>query len=260
VDLSLRGELASRYPSRSQAGRVLSQDWVSRELGCLRCSSLPLHATPQNTPARDFECVQCHEYYELKSTSRKFGRRVADGEYETFRSAVDSDAGPSLLLMEYDLHALSVRSLRAVHRSLLSGRVVVPRRPLSPSARRAGWQGCYIDLGLIPESGLVPIITGGHPQQWGSVTTGWSRYEFMIQLHPESRGWILDVLECIHRLPSSHFSVEDVCAFEQDLAARHPANQNVRPKIRQQLQVLVAKGVLRRESRGKYSLTRPWMR
>src|SRR5438552_100030 len=43
--------------------------------------------------------------------------------------------------------------------------------------------------------------------------------------HPASRG-------------KSDFSLEELYGFESELKSLHPQNQNVRPKIRQQLQVL----------------------
>jgi type II restriction enzyme len=43
-------------------------------------------------------------------------------------------------------------------------------------------------------------------------------------------------------------------AFEARLKALHPKNQNVRPKIRQQLQVLRDLGLLRFGAKGNYYL------
>jgi type II restriction enzyme len=40
------------------------------------------------------------------------------------------------------------------------------------------------------------------------------------------------------------FTNEDIYAFERELQALHPGNQNIRPKIRQQLQVLRDLGLL----------------
>jgi len=257
VDLAFRGELARGYASRSQVARVLTQDWVGREVPCLSCSTRPLGATAQNTKARDFECPTCSEPYELKSTSRKFGRLVPDGEYGTFRSTVRSDRAPNLLLLEYDAANLGVRTLLAVHRSLISDQAIIPRRPLSREARRAGWQGCSINLDLIPASGRVLVVQEAHPLPWLTVQKEWSRFEFMVRLRPESRGWLRDVLSFVQQLPSGPFGLDDVYRFADELATLHPSNQNVRPKIRQQLQLLVAKGVIRREERGRYALPSP---
>ncbi len=53
-------------------------------------------------------------------------------------------------------------------------------------------------------------------------------------------------------LGRSAFSLEDVYACEAQLAALYPGNNNVRPKIRQQLQVLRDQGYLAFEGRGRY--------
>lgn len=257
MDLTLRGDLASRYENRSQIARVLTQEWVGREVPCLSCSTVPLVPTAQNTKARDFECPECSEPYELKASSRRFGRLVPDGEYSTFRSIVGSDRVPNLLLMEYSREGLGVRTLLALHRSLISVQAIVPRKPLSSTARRAGWQGCSINLELIPPSGQVSVVRDGRALPWRIVTREWGRFEFMVRLRPESRSWLRDVLSFVQSLGHGSFQLDDVYRFEGELASLHPANKNVRPKIRQQLQVLVARGVIQRESPGRYTAAAP---
>ena len=207
MELGFREELARGYSSRSQIARVLTQDWVGRQVPCLACSTLPLTPTVQNTKTRDFECPECSEPYELKSTSRRFRHLVADGEYGTFCSTIGADRTPNLLLLEYDPTNLGVKTLLAVHRSLISNQAVVPRRPLAGTARRAGWQGCSINLDLIPTSGRVPVVLEGQALPWSRVTAGWARFEFMVRLRPESRGWLRDVLSLVQQLPQGSFFV-----------------------------------------------------
>jgi type II restriction enzyme len=48
------------------------------------------------------------------------------------------------------------------------------------------------------------------------------------------------------------FTLDDVYAFEARLAAIYPGNNNIRPKIRQQLQVLRDQGYLAFVGRGRY--------
>lgn len=255
MDLTLRSELAEGYSSRSQIARVITQDWVSREVPCLRCSTLPLRTTVQNTKARDFECPSCSEPYELKSTSGRFGHRVADGEYGTFRATIESGRTPNLLLLEYDAARFGVRKLLAIHRSVISEIAVIPRKPLSTSARRAGWQGCNIDLDTIPESGRVSVVNEAQALPWSIVTREWARFEFIVRLRPESQGWLRDVLSFVQHIESRSFVLKDIYQFEDQLSALHPSNLHVRDKIRQQLQLLVARGLLRREERGRYLTT-----
>lgn len=197
-------------------------------------------------------CGECEEPYELKSKAGHYTRWVADGEYSTLLETIRTGNTPNLLLLEYDPSALAVVRLQAIHRTLLSPLAVVARKRLSAHARRAGWQGCNLDLRTVPEVGRVPIVWDGAVLPWESVLSTWSRFEFMVHVRPESRGWLRDVLACVQRLPRAAFSLNEVYAFERELALLHPGNQNVRPKIRQVLQVLTAKGTIKRIRPGFY--------
>jgi len=63
------------------------------------------------------------------------------------------------------------------------------------------------------------------------------------------------VLKVIRRLNKTDFALSDVYQYEAELAAMHPSNRNVRPKIRQQLQVLRDLGFINFTNRGHYSLS-----
>ena len=64
-------------------------------------------------------------------------------------------------------------------------------------------------------------------------------------------------LRCVERLRST-FTLENVYSFEAELAAKHPKNRSIGPKIRQQLQApgdlgpveFVAPGLRRRLRKG----------
>ena len=68
----------------------------------------------------------------------------------------------------------------------------------------------------------------------------------------ETKGWLLDVLVCVERIQKPEFTLDDVYAFEAYLQAKHPLNRNVRAKIRQQLQILRDRGLVRFVGRGRY--------
>jgi type II restriction enzyme len=70
----------------------------------------------------------------------------------------------------------------------------------------------------------------------------------------EAQGWLLDVLTCVDRLKKTEFSLDEIYRFERSLKAKHPANNNVRAKIRQQLQILRDRGILDFVRPGKYRL------
>jgi type II restriction enzyme len=57
---------------------------------------------------------------------------------------------------------------------------------------------------------------------------------------------------CVKSLPNPIFTNEDIHAFESDLAKLYPGNRHIRDKIRQQLQVLRDRGLLKQPARGMW--------
>ncbi len=67
------------------------------------------------------------------------------------------------------------------------------------------------------------------------------------------RGWTLDVYNQIKQLPAE-FSLREAYSYEGQLGRLHPENKHIKPKIRQQLQVLRDIGLLEFKGRGSYKL------
>ena len=61
---------------------------------------------------------------------------------------------------------------------------------------------------------------------------------FAMSLKPERRGWAGLVLSAVRTIGKREFTLAEVYAHEQAMHAAYPENAHVRPKIRQQLQVL----------------------
>lgn len=97
----------------------------------------------------------------------------------------------------------------------------------------------------VPELGKIFFVRDGVVRGKDEVLAKWSKTGFV-----KSTGWLLDVLVCVERIKKQEFSLEDVYRFEGHLQAKHPLNNNVQAKIRQQLQFLRDKGVVRFLGRG----------
>jgi type II restriction enzyme len=59
-------------------------------------------------------------------------------------------------------------------------------------------------------------------------------------------------MKAVEAIGRAEFELTDVYAFEARLSALYPSNNNVRPKIRQQLQVLRDHGYLEFLGGGRY--------
>ncbi len=62
-------------------------------------------------------------------------------------------------------------------------------------------------------------------------------------------GWLNNIYKLI---PENEFTTQQVYKYESDLAKLYPNNQNIRPKIRQQLQVLRDMGVIKHIGRSRW--------
>ena len=129
--------------------------------------------------------------------------------------------------------------------------MIIKRKPLSATAKRAGWVGCNIDLRQVPESGKVFLVKNQTVIPRENVTEQFQKTLFLRQQSTDSRGWTLDVWQCIDKLEDS-FSLNQVYAFADLLKLKHPENNHVNDKIRQQLQVLRDRGIIEFLGRGHY--------
>jgi type II restriction enzyme len=65
---------------------------------------------------------------------------------------------------------------------------------------------------------------------------------------------MLDVLNCVEKIRKDKFSLEDVYRFESELQIKHPLNNNIQAKIRQQLQFLRDKNFITFIGHGIYKM------
>ena len=61
-------------------------------------------------------------------------------------------------------------------------------------------------------------------------------------------------MKCVEQIGRPDFDLDDVYRFERHLSGIYPDNRNVKPKIRQQLQVLRDQGYLEFLGNGHYRL------
>ena len=236
--------LAQSYHNRSQKIRVLTEDWVLRNLFCPRCGNMKIEHFPNNAAVADFYCPACQSEYELKSKRNVIGKKIADGAYHTFIDRITSNSNPDFLIMTYDPTALCVNNLFMIPKHFFVPSIVEKRAPLSSSAKRAGWIGCNILFQSIPTQGQVHIITNQSLVEKDSVLDAVKTADRLYSSNLDARGWLMDVLWCVNQIPSSSFSLTELYQFDRMLATKHPDNHNIRPKIRQQLQVLRDRGII----------------
>lgn len=252
MDFHFNISLAETYNSSTQKARVLTEDWLGKNMYCPICGAPVLHHFETNRPVADFYCEHCKSEYELKSKKRAMqgiGDRISDGEYNTMISRITALNNPHFFFMTH--YDDKVRNLILIPNHFFIPEIIEKRKPLSENARRAGWTGCNINLTTIPEYGKIYIIQNSVEIDHKSVIDTYHKVESLRTNSLENRGWLMDILHCVDKLDDV-FTLDEMYSFTDALQKKHPNNNNVQPKIRQQLQLLRDKGFLEFSYRGHY--------
>lgn len=250
MDLQLDASLAEAYTSNSQRARVVTEAWGTKNLYCLACDERRLAAERAGAKVIDFRCKRGHRY-QLKAKAGLLGRTVTNSAYQPKVDAIQRGDAPNYLFLGYDRSSWTVVQLIAIPGHFLTLNAVQPRKPLSPTARRAGWVGSVILLDELPREGRIDLKALSRDEARAT----FRRFDDLNKKPAETRGWLADVLRIVEQVapqPGDAFDLAQLKGYTGQLAARHPKNRHVDEKVRQQLQVLRDKGVIAFEKPGKY--------
>lgn len=252
MNLELDPGVAQGYKSPAQIARVVTESWFHNNSYCPNCGKTKLEKFANNEPVADFYCSSCSEQYELKSKRNRIGKKIVDGAYKTMLERISSQENPSFFLLTYNRQNWQIKDFLIVPKHFFVPQMIEKRKPLPPSARRAGWIGCNIMMETIPESGKIFFVRESQIVAKKQVLEKWQQTSFLKKTKPESKGWLFDVLNCLDKIHTLEFELADVYAFQDELEHLHPENNNVQPKIRQQLQFLRNRGLLEFIGKGRY--------
>lgn len=240
------------YKSKSQRARVLTENWMAQNMFCPVCGKLFLKHYQANRPVADFFCEECRSEYELKSQEKKTSTLniIPDGCYDTMIRRINSLNNPHLFVLTH--YNQQVNNLIFIPNFFFTPAIIIKRPPLKDSARRAGWVGCNINISAVPTNAKISIITDGKLTPIQRVTNSYNRLLALRTDKLQNRGWLMDTMACIDLIRSDSFSLNDIYQFEDMLKIKHPKNNHIKDKIRQQLQILRDKGFIEFTSRGNY--------
>lgn len=253
MNLVLPIGLASNYKSKSQIIRVITENWVEQNIFCPSCGG-NLTSYENNRPVADLFCAKCVEDFELKSKKNCLGSKINDGAYQTMIEQVINNKNPNFFFLSYQENSLEVNDFMIIPKHFFTEDVIEKRKPLSLEAKRAGWTGCNILFNLLPESGKIFYIKNQQTESKDKVLEQWSRTVFLRSGDNKQKGWLLDIIQIIEQLKVTRFSLSDIYLFEDFLKQKHPENNNIKAKIRQQLQIIRDGGYLKFTARGVYEV------
>lgn len=254
MNLRLPIQVSKDYSSRSQQVRVMTEYWVNKSIFCPNCGST-LDSFEANKPVADYYCTKCSEEYELKSKNGNIGKKIVDGAYSSMVERVTADNNPNFFFLAYDRATFQVKNFLTIPKYFFVKGIIEKRKPLSRTARRAGWIGCNIVINAIPEFGKIFYVQNGIARSKNEVLEKWGKTDIVKTTQDvEAKGWLLDTLVCVERIRKEEFSLEEMYKFESYLKAKHPSNNNIQAKIRQQLQFLRDKKIIEFVGGGRYRI------
>lgn len=251
MDLRFDYSLTESYKNNSQKIRVMSESWIAENMYCPCCGNPHISKLDNNSPVADMQCNNCGEIFELKAKKGNFGNKINDGTYTTMIERITSTTNPDLFVMSYNPDYY-VTDLILIPKFFFVPQIIEKRKPLPPTARRAGWTGCKILFSDIPIQGKISIIQNSNIITADEVVDNYNRIKKLQIKNLESRGWLIDVLNCVNDIDRIEFTLQDVYSYVEVLQQKHISNNNIEAKIRQQLQILRDKGLIEFLDRGRY--------
>ncbi len=251
MNLEMNKSLISFYSSESQRIRIMSELWTFENMFCPCCGVPHISKVNNNAAVADFVCNNCGSIFELKTKQGRIGNKINDGSYDTMIERICSHTNPDLFVMRYSTN-YCITDLTIIPKFFFVPKIIEKRKPLAPTAKRAGWIGCNILYSNIPKQGKIDIIKNSSVKPVGEIVEKYSIIKKLQTMDLESRSWLLDILSCVNNIPTNEFTLKDIYKYVDVLQQIHINNNNVEAKIRQQLQFLRDKGFIEFLERGHY--------
>ena len=243
------------YSSKSQIARVETENWAIKNLFCPLCGN-KFNDSSANTKVYDFICSKCNQEYQLKSLSKKIGKKLIGSEYYTFLKALENKSVPNFLIMEYMIENNSFISKEIVFvpKVFITEDIIEKRKPLSETAKRAGWTGYNLLFESIPSYGKIYIVKNSNLESKDQILNKSHKILNLYDLDLKKVKWKIEILKILDTLDSV-FTLQEIYEKEAELHTLFPKNNHIKDKIRQQLQFLRDDGIIKFYGNGKYEKT-----
>lgn len=248
-------ESINSYKSNSQKARIFTETFVEKNFYCPYCGS-NLISCKNNDKVRDFNCSSslCNANYELKSKQGKsLGKTIVDGAYHSMIERINNNSNPNFYFMNYDKNSFDVINFCAVPNYFFIPTMIIPRKKGIPN--RPNYIMCNINISSIPNFGKIFYVKNKEIISKDKVLDNWNKTLFLKETNNlKSKSLLIDIMQCIEDINKKKFTLQDLYIYENYLKIKHPKNNNIQAKIRQQLQYLRNKNYLKFTNRGNYEL------
>ncbi len=151
----------NKWKSESRIVGEASEIYIKNNLYCIRCNHKEFTKCKTNEKSKDLICFSCNQKYQIKAktiTNKGLHKIISTnsihligGEYSTTLQNLDQQIDYLILL--YEKNEYKIRNILFIPFDKVNNQCIIPRKPLSQKAKRANWQGCYIqfnDFTILP--------------------------------------------------------------------------------------------------------------
>jgi type II restriction enzyme len=118
-------------------------------MNCPICNEKSLTKYKVNEKSKDIKCTKCKCDFQVKTVKYSKGEsatlKLLGAEYNTTCRSIRENNIHYLILMYSEIgDNYIINKIYFVNCNDINESCIIPRKPLSPKAKRAGWQGCIL--------------------------------------------------------------------------------------------------------------------
>ena len=152
IKVSLSFYLENINPNWISKSRIYGEaveNWVAENIKCDCLGSYIIQKA--NYKSVDGICENCQKQIQIKASKKIFKPnknnflKIMGAEYKTTLNSI-KEIDWDLILVSYDEQKNIVQQVLKITSNNINEECVIPRAKLKETARRAGWQGCYLEF------------------------------------------------------------------------------------------------------------------
>ena len=142
----------TNWKSESRIVGEACEYYVKNNIKCIRCNNHNFEKCKTNEKSKDLICINCNQKYQIKAKSATHKQvdnikcknqfKTIGGEYSTTINNINEEI--DYLIVLYETQSYKVINVLYISNEHINSSCILPRKPLSSTAKRAGWQGCNI--------------------------------------------------------------------------------------------------------------------
>ncbi len=142
----------NNWTSESRIVGEACEYYIKNNVNCVRCNDKNFEKCKTNEQSKDLICINCNQKFQIKAKSvtqkqvnnikNKNKFQTIGGEYSTTIKNINEKI--DYLIILYEKESYKIINILFVKNENITANCIIPRKPLSITAKRAGWQGCYI--------------------------------------------------------------------------------------------------------------------